>query len=109
MLQYSSELEPWEGGSVCNRLSGITLVKALCFTCPTVKQSHSFCSCAAKSACAQSPAGKRGEQRGATQTPAFLALGLHRGLVLGNRGAFSSCGFYPGVTLPLLSASYPRR
>lgn len=71
MLQYSSELEPWEGGSVCNKLSGITLVKALCFTCPAVKQSHSSCCCAAKSSCAESPAGKRGEQRGSHKHQLF--------------------------------------
>lgn len=58
-----------EGGGVssylCHRLSGITLVKALCFACPAAKQSHgSHSFCAAKSACAQSLAGKEGKSGG---------------------------------------------
>lgn len=69
MLQYTSKLEPWKGGGVssylCHRLSGITLVKALCFACPAAKQSHgSHSFCAAKSACAQSLAGKEGKSGG---------------------------------------------
>lgn len=95
MLQYTSELEPWQGGVssyLRHRLAGITLVKALCFACLAVKRSRGSRSfCAAKSACAPSLAGKRGERRGSAQTPAFLAPGFR----LGGRGRFLPAWFLP--------------
>lgn len=50
-------------------------------------------------------AGKGGEQRVPPKNCFFLAASLYRG---GCGGAVSPRGFHPGMTLPLLAASYPR-
>lgn len=60
---------------------------------------------AAKPACAEPLAGKGGEQRVPPKNCFFLAASLYRG---GCGGAVSPRGFHPGMTLPLLAASYPR-